>query len=380
MNNKLISKGIANWAYPQQSGVVPYVIGFWRRIISSLFLSFALMAVLVVISMPVWPQTCDPKAEKTSPTRNFVIRRPGTVTDKETGLTWMRCALGDRWSGTSCISGKQWYVWFSWIDAMKSARKLEFAGYSDWRLPKLSELETILEVACENPMANIKAFPNMTAAKYWTSTMMDNSREYAWMIDFNRGDYITEVLRTSSYRVLLVRGRMKQKKPEKTPRKVVNNNSSLFTDGVHDPANDLLSYLQDPGEALSKLPASRFGTVDWVEALAQKKINPRANLDGTEKIFELDFTIMMKNTLAMPYVPFPHKAHTQWLTCSNCHPDIFIPRMGANPIKMDAILRGEFCGRCHGRVAFSIFECDRCHSVLHEGAPNAWWENSESNP
>jgi len=35
--------------------------------------------------------------------------------------------------------------------------------------------------------------------------------------------------------------------------------------------------------------------------------------------------------LPMDHVRFPHKAHTQWLTCSNCHPQIFIPKLGATP-------------------------------------------------
>ena len=64
----------------------------------------------------------------------------------------------------------------------------------------------------------------------------------------------------------------------------------------------------------------------------------------------------------MPDVVYPHKQHTEWLDCSNCHPDVFIPKKGADQISMAAILLGQKCGVCHGKVAFPVTECKRCHS------------------
>ena len=75
----------------------------------------------------------------------------------------------------------------------------------------------------------------------------------------------------------------------------------------------------------------------------------------------------------MPWVRFPHKPHTKWLACSNCHPAIFLPQEGANDISMNKVLRGEYCGVCHDKVAFSLFVCERCHSVPHEGSGKKWW-------
>jgi c(7)-type cytochrome triheme protein len=67
---------------------------------------------------------------------------------------------------------------------------------------------------------------------------------------------------------------------------------------------------------------------------------------------------------SMPDVVFPHKPHTQWLHCSNCHPKIFIPQANANTINMSAILLGQKCGVCHGKVSFPITtkSCTKCHS------------------
>ncbi len=80
-----------------------------------------------------------------------------------------------------------------------------------------------------------------------------------------------------------------------------------------------------------------------------------------------------KRTLDMPWVRFPHAEHTEWLDCSNCHPHPFAEKAGATEITMDSIMRGHHCGMCHDRVAFSIFACERCHSVTHPGSPAAWW-------
>ena len=74
----------------------------------------------------------------------------------------------------------------------------------------------------------------------------------------------------------------------------------------------------------------------------------------------------------MPWVRFPHLAHTRWLDCSNCHPAIFLPQKGANKVNMDAIIGGEYCGRCHDKVAFALWTCERCHSVQHETSTKAY--------
>ena len=34
--------------------------------------------------------------------KTYAINNDGTVTDPTTGLTWMRCAMGQSWNGTTC--------------------------------------------------------------------------------------------------------------------------------------------------------------------------------------------------------------------------------------------------------------------------------------
>lgn len=135
-------------------------------------------------------------------------------------------------------------------------------------------------------------------------------------------------------------------------------------DGIHDPANDGTHALQPPLTAFGNMPKSFAGNrINWVEALHQNKINPRYDrVDPTAEPIVMDLNIVREVKGSMPDVVYPHKQHTEWLDCSNCHPAIFVPQKGANQISMAAILLGEKCGVCHGKVAFPVSECRVCHS------------------
>lgn len=116
--------------------------------------------------------------------------------------------------------------------------------------------------------------------------------------------------------------------------------------------------------AFDFLPKTKMGYVDWVAAIKQGAIKPLDSLDPNAVTMQpLDFDIVFKVKVAgFPDAVYPHYPHTLWLDCRNCHPGIFLMRAGANPVTMDKILKGEFCGRCHGVVAFPISDCFRCHS------------------
>lgn len=137
-------------------------------------------------------------------------------------------------------------------------------------------------------------------------------------------------------------------------------------DGIHDPENEATFSLQPPEEAYKGLPRTKFGNrVDWVKAVDDKLIRPRWDrLDSSEEPFVMDLDIVRPVKASMPDVVFPHRQHTEWLFCSNCHPAIFVPQAGSNQINMSAILLGEKCGVCHGKVAFPITTatCTKCHS------------------
>lgn len=133
---------------------------------------------------------------------------------------------------------------------------------------------------------------------------------------------------------------------------------------VHDETNPAYQQLQRIDEATSHLPHDALGFPDWMASLRSGAITPRAGLSENAKMNVLDLDIVMKNTKEMPNVLFPHRSHTLWLDCSNCHPTPFVAKTGANPVSMGEIFRGRYCGMCHDRVAFiTFFSCTRCHSV-----------------
>jgi c(7)-type cytochrome triheme protein len=144
---------------------------------------------------------------------------------------------------------------------------------------------------------------------------------------------------------------------------------SIAGDGVHDPASPAVGVLQEPREALGVLPPDTAGNqVRWVQALDRGLIQPRTNIQP-ETVVKLRTTeVLLKNTGIEPMVRFPHRQHTAWLDCSNCHEHLFAEQAGATRINMLLNLMGEKCGLCHGAVSFPLTECSRCHSV-RRGSP-----------
>jgi len=138
----------------------------------------------------------------------------------------------------------------------------------------------------------------------------------------------------------------------------------LDRDGLHDPDNPGIKWLQNPGDALGRLPSDSAGNkVDWIRAFEDGYIRPRSSLHDDKPVKLLDSNILLNNTGSLPRVLFPHRQHTMWLDCNNCHEKIFRLKAGATPISMTKILEGEYCGVCHGAVSFPLTECNRCHSV-----------------
>lgn len=137
----------------------------------------------------------------------------------------------------------------------------------------------------------------------------------------------------------------------------------LAEDGIHDSTNDAVENLQAPEAGMANFPRDKNGVIDWIGVLDNGLAAPRGDVQGKEEVFPTDFDVIMRNTSSMPYVRFPHQGHTKWLTCKNCHPAIFLPQKGGNFVTMAAIMEGQYCGVCHGKVAFPPLECAKCHYV-----------------
>ena len=116
---------------------------------------------------------------------------------------------------------------------------------------------------------------------------------------------------------------------------------------------------------LSLLPKSEKGDINWVKAFSDGMIKPKPGLTDKDEDKDTEDAIVELIPKDSPdyKAVYPHLVHTQILTCPNCHPAIFKKKAGADPITMKKIKAGEYCGRCHGSVAFgtSSDDCDKCH-------------------
>lgn len=161
---------------------------------------------------------------------------------------------------------------------------------------------------------------------------------------------------------ILEENKLANKNPNRFNRLLDDHKHS--TSELHDKSKASYKFLQKPAEAFVDFPEAKTGNrVDWVKAVDSGIINPRHDLTDTNiKPMVLDMNIVMQVKGSMPDVVFPHRQHTRWLDCSNCHPAIFIPQSGANKMSMADNLLGKRCGICHGRVAFPLTSCTKCHS------------------
>lgn len=112
------------------------------------------------------------------------------------------------------------------------------------------------------------------------------------------------------------------------------------------------------------LPKDRYGLVDWAKSVKDNVITPRGSLDPKEEempAMDMNVVIETKSDF-INNVNYPHYMHTWWLKCEVCHPAIFMPAKGQNNMTMSGIVQGQWCGRCHGKVAFPLTDCARCHT------------------
>lgn len=175
----------------------------------------ALAAGLLLPLASIADQLCNDAALHTTPTHRFDIQAGGIAVDLRTGLVWMRCPVGyvldDRQSpddfGDDRCAATGDATHMNWQSAMEAAAALNaaggFAGYSDWRLPNVKELVSIVERKCMQPAWNTAVFPDTHFARTWTSTTHERLDE-ADYVEFEYGNN-DATLKDREWQVRLVR-------------------------------------------------------------------------------------------------------------------------------------------------------------------------------
>jgi len=136
--------------------------------------------------------------------------------------------------------------------------------------------------------------------------------------------------------------------------------------------NGDIGYGKEKFPKLSVLPPEPNGNgVNWVQALDEGLIQPKNYLREDIPPIGFERTIEIESPWAgISPVIFQHAIHGEWLDCSNCHPEIFsVEKEATEELAMEYILKYEFCGVCHGKVAFPPKDnCKRCHPKMkHPG-------------
>ena len=170
------------------------------------------LLMIIILSSPalVYAQTCKlTSIPSSTPSNQFTDNHNGTVKDNKTGLIWKKCSEGQVWNNaTGRCNGNA--TTYTWQDALKQAQTVNnssgFAGYADWHLPNITELESIVERQCYDPAINLTIFPDTpSSSDYWSSSPRANVSYNAWGISFDSGGG-GWANKNSSVNVRLVRG------------------------------------------------------------------------------------------------------------------------------------------------------------------------------
>ncbi len=93
----------------------------------------------------------------------------------------------------------------TWQAAIDRCEALELDGYSDWRLPNINELKSIVDRSKVNPAIAV-GFENTSSHYYWSSTSYEDYRDSAWFVYFYNGD-VSHYLKGNNFYVKCVRDR-----------------------------------------------------------------------------------------------------------------------------------------------------------------------------
>jgi hypothetical protein len=104
------------------------------------------------------------------PSGSFTDNNDGTLTDSATGFTWQQTDDGSpqRWEGA-----------LSYCDG------LDLAGHTDWRLPNIRELQSVVNDGLNHPAID-SAFSSRSD-RYWSGSTSAGQASDGWHVDFGEG-------------------------------------------------------------------------------------------------------------------------------------------------------------------------------------------------
>jgi len=122
----------------------------------------------------------DLKKGVTWPSPRFTVQaNTNVVLDNLTSLMWTRNA--------NLLSGQT-----NWADAISYCKTLTYGGYSDWRLPNVRELQSLIDFSQLNPVLPpghpFTDIQWLNAGEYyWSATTLADGETYAWFVYLSDG-------------------------------------------------------------------------------------------------------------------------------------------------------------------------------------------------
>jgi hypothetical protein len=107
------------------------------------------------------------------PDPRFTDHGNDTVTDNLTGLMWVKAphALDGNAEGQR------------WNDAIDYCNSLTYASHSDWRLPNVRELQSLIDYGRNSPaLPSGHPFTGVQSSGYWSSTTIADYTDDAWFV------------------------------------------------------------------------------------------------------------------------------------------------------------------------------------------------------
>jgi len=120
----------------------------------------------------------------------FFMNNDETVVDTQTGLMFSTITSHDQ---------------MNWENALIYSEQLTHAGFTDWRLPNIQELTSILNFSKSDIAIDSQFFSGLRPDAYWASTTVSNSPNLAWAVHFDAG-YIYRYRKSDLYWIQVVRG------------------------------------------------------------------------------------------------------------------------------------------------------------------------------
>lgn len=111
----------------------------------------------------------------------FRDNRNGTITDTRTNLMWQKELYSEK---------------MTWENAMKYTKRVQLAGYKDWRLPTIEELKKFLNGHLYANVLKGSLSPCVWLSRMgfkiicnwcWSSTVLESDSKGAWRVDFCNG-------------------------------------------------------------------------------------------------------------------------------------------------------------------------------------------------